>query len=311
MFRYYIKFILFISFLLLTINLHSFSQGCSDAGVCSAGSMKSGQNTDTLLSNFALSQAIGMGEEHTLIFTSQIDLILKIIKHGLFNMKLPYTYVTGNLGSSSGLGDILITYTHKVLENNNFYLMGTIGAKLPSNKADKKDEQQRSLPMPYQTSLGTSDIMAGMSLFYNDWHFALGYQHPFNSNENGFLHSKWSEPDSSKAKEYFESNKFKRGDDLILRIEKRFQKANRTYFIGILPIYRIQKDEIIDENGEQQALDGSNSVTINLNVAASYRLSESNNLNISLGFPTLFRKVRADGLTRLFVFNIRLEHKFN
>ena len=305
----YLK-ILFISILaVLFANIHSFGQGCSDAGFCSMGSIKSSQNNDTLHAAIGISQNIGMGEEGVLILSTQLEFKLMPWNNGLISVKAPYTFVSGNLGSVNGPGDLTISYTHKIIEDDDYYVMLNLGGKIPSNASDKRNKADKPLPMGYQISLGTTDLIIGASLFHQEWHFAIGYQHAFNRNENGFLHSIPEWAGDINAEEYFESNKFKRGDDIMLRIEKRFEKPNVTYFAGILPIYRIQKDEIID-NGKTIALDGSSSVTINLNGGLLYKLSNQTDLNISMGVPTLFRRVRADGLTRLFSLTVGIEKKF-
>ena len=305
----YWKFIFINLLVVLVANTHSFGQGCSDAGFCSLGSMRSSQISDTLHSSIAVSQSIGMGEEEVIILTTQLEMKLMPWKNGLISVKAPYAFVSGNLGNINGPGDLTFSYTHKIIQNGNYYVMLNVGGKIPSNASDKTNQEGKPLPMGYQTSLGTSDLIIGASFYYKNWHFAIGYQHPFNRNENGFLHSIPAWADNEDAEEYFESNKFKRGDDVMLRIERRFPKPKITYFAGLLPIVRIQKDEII-KNDTTIALDGSNSLTINLNVGLLYKVSKQTDFNISLGFPTIFRKVRADGLTRFFNLTVGLEKKF-
>ena len=305
----YLKFIFINLLAVLFANINSFGQGCSDAGFCSMGSIKSSQKNDTLHTAIGFSQNIGMGEEGVLILSTQLELKLMPWNNGLISVKAPYTFVSGNLGSINGPGDLTISYTHKIIEDDDYYVMLNLGGKIPSNTSDKKNQAGKPLPMGYQISLGTSDLIIGASLYHQEWHFALGYQHAFNRNENGFLHSIPAWAGDKNAEEYFESNKFKRGDDIMLRVEKRFEKPKITYFAGLLPIYRIQKDEIIEDE-TTIALDGSNSLTINVNGGLLYKVSQQTDLNISLGFPTLFRKVRADGLTRFFSLTVGLEKKF-
>jgi len=306
----YWKFI-FINFLIaLVYNIYSFGQGCSDAGFCSMGSIKSSQNNDTLHSAIGISQNIGLGEESVLILNTQIEMKLMPWNNGLISVKAPYAFVSGNLGTINGPGDLTISYTHKIIEDDDYYVMLNLGGKIPSNASNKRNQAGKPLPMGYQISLGTSDLIIGASLYHQDWHFALGYQHAFNRNENGFLHSIPEWVDNNDAEEYFESKEFKRGDDIMLRVEKRFEKPTITYFVGLLPIVRIQKDEIINKDGKQEALKGSSSLTINLNGGLLYKVSKQTDLNISLGVPTIFRKVRADGLTRIFSLTVGLEKKF-
>ena len=129
----YWKFLVVNFFIALVYNIHSFGQGCSDAGFCSLGSMKSSQISDTLHSSIAAWQSVGMGEEGVIILTTQLEMKLMPWKNGLISVKVPYTFVSGNLGSTNGLGDLIFSYTHKIIQNDNYYVMLNIGGKTPSN----------------------------------------------------------------------------------------------------------------------------------------------------------------------------------
>ncbi len=125
-----------------------------------------------------------------------------------------------------------------------------------------------------------------------------------NRNKNGFLHNAW--PEESRATDYFESNRLKRGDDLILRISRSFPKGRRTIVVGVLPIYRLQKDEII-RNGQVEKLAGSDQLTLNLNFDYLYQLTNRLNFRFSYANPVIWRDTRADGLTRPVVITLALE----
>jgi len=60
----------------------------------------------------------------------------------------------------------------------------------------------------------------------------------------------------------------------MLRVQKGFTKNNRTIFVGLLPILRLQKDEII-RNGQVEELDGSNELTLNLNFGYRFKWKEN------------------------------------
>jgi len=176
----------------------------------------------------------------------------------------------------------------------------TVGGKLATSNADKRNEQLQPLPMPYQTSSGAGDLMTGITYNKKYWHFALGYLHTLNRNENAFLHSRW--PGDTEAGAYFESNRLRRGDDLMLRAERSFEKGHRAITLGLLPILRLQKDEILDETNQTVPVDGSNQLTVNLNIGYSYALNENVNLRFRYANPLVWRKSRPDGLTRYVVF---------
>ena len=88
----------------------------------------------------------------------------------------------------------------------------------------------------------------------------------------------------------------------MLRIERSFERGHRTITLGLLPILRLQKDEIVDENNQTVLVDGSNQLTVNLNIGYSYALNENVSLRFRYANPIVFRKSRPDGLTRYVVF---------
>ena len=115
-------------------------------------------------------------------------------------------------------------------------------------------------------------------------------------------------PDDPEAQEYFESSGLKRGDDLAIRVEKRFEKQRFNLFVGMLGLYRIEKDEIIKEDSEIK-LSRSSAPTININGTLLYHLSPKINLKATYGNPIVWRKSRADGLERVFSFTTSIELK--
>ena len=282
------------------------AQGCSDAGVCTIGSLKNHHISDTIYSSLSISNTSGFGEAGGSIIYVQTSLIegkLRIYKNGYLNLKIPVKLAFGNLGNTAGPGDIALSYSHRLLKREDRHLIFTIGGIFPSNDSDKK-EDGLPLPMYYQSSLGSYDIIIGSSYSISLWQLVMGYQHPFNRNKNGFLHNFW--PDESRATDYFESNQLKRGDDLVLRISRSFPKGRRTIVVGLLPIYRLQKDQII-RNGQVEKLAGSDQLTLNLNFDYLYQLTHGLNFRFSYAHPVIWRETRADGLTRQVVFTLALE----
>ena len=110
-------------------------------------------------------------------------------------VKLPYQAVTGQLANTSGTGDISLCYTRNMYTSDQFDLNLSFGGKLPSNKSDKVSDEGFPLPMYYQTSLGTYDLISGLSLINRKWLFATGIQVPLNQNNNQFLWSAWAGSD--------------------------------------------------------------------------------------------------------------------
>ena len=129
---------------------------------------------------------------------------IKIIKNKLYaQLKLPYTFVSGKLASINGLSDITFSLSYIVFSKAQSNLNLTGGVKLPTNGANiYKDDLP--LPMVYQTSLGSTDVLIGAKYNIRKWDFTCGYQHAFNANKNEYLHSTVS--DNITYNNYFQSN---------------------------------------------------------------------------------------------------------
>jgi hypothetical protein len=294
------------------------SQGCSDAGVCSIGGMKGHNKKDEKMA-FTLNNQYGVGEQSIQIFNTQLESVFRLNSKLKFQIKIPLIFTKGNLGSNTGLGDISTVFSYTYYNKKDWKLGGSGGFKIGVNSADKKYNQslpanntiQLSLPMPYQTSLGTHDLLFGMDARYKSkWLFAIGLQWPliqFNKNNFDTTIVKLDET----AKQYFSSNKLFRRPDLVLRIDKNFELNDHWQInAGILPIYHLGHDRIEDENGVSHAVSGSSGLTLNVGGGLAYALSDKFSITLRYASPLIVRKVRPDGLTRQFVSALELRYAF-
>lgn len=288
----------------LTVN-SLFGQGCSDAGACSIGSMDEPylENAETELPKIMLSydQSFGLGEKFVFISQTSLTLEHRVLKNTSYLVRVPFIFTSGNLGNTSGIGDVLISVVQQVYQKNNSQLGFLAGVKLKSNNSNISFAGN-PLPMAYQTSLGTYDIIVGGQYLWKSWDFYLAYQHPFGRNENEYLNSPL---ETNENKIYFESAQLKRGDDLAFRVQKTFGlKKQQNLLAGVMTIYRIQKSEIVKAD-QNVILDGSNGLTLNLYVTYVKKLKGNGILYLTGAFPLIDRDYRADGLTRNFVLSIR------
>ncbi len=359
--------ILFFSFL----SLLSFSQGCSDAGVCTVGHMgvvqfkyevlktdekglaqipaedpgfagsgnSKNQNDSALFKStlvdknssqvkdstkkisssnstveylypkysFQLSTAYGIGDRNTSVITTQVEGNFRIINNKLFaQIKLPYNFINGNLGSVNGLGDVTGSFTYIPISKSKSSLSITAGIKIPTNNANLSKDSL-ALPMVYQTSLGSTDILLGAKYSYKKWDLTVGYQHAFNSNKNGYL-NRSNINDSSTYNSYFESKELKRADDGICRINRNFAYKKINASAGLLAIYHLANDTYTNAMGERVKSIGSEGLTLNINLAGSYTISKKLSVILIYASPIVVRKARPDGLTRSLVAIIGLKY---
>ncbi len=285
--------ILIILMTVLNCTFLSAGQGCSDAGLCTVSGLDSGFDKNKIQTTGKFYTIIGLGEQNVFHITTQLELVVPTFKNQTVQIKLPYNFTFGNLGNVSGLGDVSLTINQRIYSANKSGVNFIAGLKIPSNDANKTKDGF-SLPMAYQTSLGTYDIILGISTNYQKWHMSFGYQHSFGHNLNEFEHSD-SNPEY--FNNYNESYHLQRADDIMLRVEKEFNVNDFNLIFGVLPIYHLWEDKIKDG----QNVTGSSGLTFNLNASAIKKLNNNMIINLVLAAPVIDREVRPDGLTRSFV----------
>ena len=290
--------IIFLLVILTIGGLRLSAQGCNDAGLCSMGDLDGqglgmGNKYNTQLSYFFV-----LGERQTLINTLQFEHRFMFLDDRVqVFLQLPFHYINGNLGQTFGVGDISLGLNYTYIRKKEIIASFLIAAKLPPNESNQTIDE-KGVPMVYQTSLGTYAIAFGANFFYRKWQVGLGYLTPFGSNRNYFYHSEW--PDNEDALKYTEMHDLQRGDDAMLRLNRFFYTKKNRYNVGLLTLYRMQKD-VITQGEERKALENSDGLTLNINLGYQRILSNNDAITVSFGAPLVTREVRVDGLTRTFV----------
>ncbi len=353
---------LLLTFILFLLPALSSAQGCSDAGVCSVGSLGlTGQfkyeylpqdeitllpmpandpDSDTINNTgdstfypttiavikpptpkpkepkkysyrfpkyfFQLSSAYGKGDEGVNIITTQLEGNVRIGKKTFAQIKLPYSFINGQVANTQGLNDITlsVTYIAFIREKSNWTATG--GVKLPTNNSNiLKDGAP--LPMVYQTSLGSIDALGGVKYSIKKWDFTIGYQHSFNANKNEYLHKPLVN-DTVAYNNYFESKFLRRADDAIFRFNRNFFYKTLRATGGFLFIYHLADDKFTNAKNEVVNAKGSRGLTLNVNLSGTVPLSKKLDLNLIYASPIVTREVRPDGLTRKYVASIGLKY---
>ncbi|SKC47967.1 hypothetical protein SAMN05660236_0887 [Ohtaekwangia koreensis] len=280
----------------------SLAQGCSDAGFCSIGNLKQ-QSADTTLQQQRLSifLPVGTGDENVFVFTPAIQYDHQFSAKWSAQAKLTANYASGNLGEATGFGDVFLSGTYILTAKSSWRTSFSLGMKLPLNTGNLNAEG-KSLPMQYQSSLGTIDVIAGGSITNDTWQFAAGWQQPISgTNQNNFLPASWNSAD---AHQYPPSRHFDRKGDVLLRVSYRLPVTKRLSVTGgALGIYHLGEDTYIDAGVSDNpiAIQGSAGVTLNVTGMATWKITEQLSMGLSAGIPFIVRDVRPDGLTRSFV----------
>lgn len=288
-------------------------QGCSDAGFCTMGAMKPDQaynkSVNLKLRSIELSYYQGESTLTPIITVVNIDAGLSITNNLSAQIKLPYFWVDGTLDNTSGFGDISLSLTQRLIDTDNFDFSATIGAKIPTNNSDIKSSGRKNplseglvLPMYYQTSLGSYDIVAGASLISSKWLIATGIQMALTANNNTWWAKEWLPPvypSEPYVRSYDDANLLKRGTDIMLRVERNFRFSKYSFNIGLLPIFRISKDQTVSRaTGEYRKLDGTTGMALTALGGFAYNFNINNAVKFSYGQKLTDRDVNPDGLTR-------------
>jgi hypothetical protein len=297
----------------------TFSQGCSDAGFCTMGAMKPDQpfnkKVQLRLRSMELSFYRGTTTATPVIYVATADMSFSMGRKNSFQVKVPYQAIrNGTLGDNEGLGDLSLCFTRNIFTSNKYDLSVSLGSKIPSNKADAKASGEfagKPLPMYYQTSLGTYDAIAGLSLLTKNWLFATGIQIPFNKNDNQFLWGAWADyPNQQYLKKYGRARNLKRGIDVMLRVERNIRFSQFNFSMGLLPIYRVTNDEISDSSGERFRPPDAKGLALSGIVTAGYQADVRNSFRLLVGHKIVQRDENPDGLTRELVTTISYNHRF-
>ncbi len=283
-----------------------FGQGCSDAGFCTIHSLKPLDDKNPTSKNY-LNAGIsyGKGEYSLKIVSPYIDYTRVISPSWNISGKLIFSSVNGDLGKTSGLSDIFISTNYAVSSQAGL----TLGLKIPFNDGNT-ELNNLSLPMAYQTSLGTTDIIAGVNYSIREFQFVAAFQQPLAQNSNKFISNLY--PTNSEAQNFPTTNNYKRSGDILLRLSYKFTAIKNKLEIipGILPIFHLADDKYTNNAGVESSIIGSSGVTLNGNIFLDYIIDPKNLIELSFGAPLKSRSVRPDGLTRKFVAALEYKIRF-
>ncbi|HEY0976286.1 MAG TPA: hypothetical protein VGE21_02355 [Flavobacteriales bacterium] len=302
----------------------AYAQGCSDAGVCTAGpigevvtSTDSGSVSEEYRHMARLTFSHAIGERGTRITQLVVEAGIGLTERIGMQVKLPYLQAQGNLGNNSGIGDPTLTASYLIIKGSQRRMEAILGVKLPVNTANATADG-KPLPMPYQTSLGTTDLLFGTTYRHRRFSAALAYQMVLkNDNANRFRHALWM--DDMDALGYFESWDLDRADDAVVRIQYAVPWKRIVVQPGLLAIQHMGRDvrtEIPDDQPgmmrlpERVAVAGSDGLTLNITLDARYRIDDHWAIEASYGSPVITRSERPDGLTRSLVLNFGVRHAF-
>jgi hypothetical protein len=288
------------------------AQGCSDAGFCTIHSIRNNtkKSVETDKNNEVTAGFIfGKGERTVSYYTWELEYTRSINERTSATAKLGYSFISGELAKTNGPTDLFLSVNYAFDVKSKWQKSFVAGLKIPFDQADIVEEGIH-LPMPYQTSLGTTDLVLGLNFTRNSFGATLAVQQPLKSvNGNQFLPENY--PTVPLANHYLPSNRFTRKGDVLLRFSYNFDPDKRfSIRPSLLVIYHETNDTYVDVNKITREIAKSAGLTANANVFVDYRLKNESEFELSLRTPFVVRTNRPDGLTRSFVAAINYKFSF-
>jgi hypothetical protein len=279
-----------------------YSQGCSDAGICylSSNHKSEGKNVAEI------GYVFGKGIEDVVYHNGFLGYKREFSEKFTLSSRITYNQAHGNFGTLGMLGDGFLIGNYTVKKQEESSIDVSLGVKIPFTNANQKINNI-SLPMDYQSSLGTFDALLGLDYKIKKWQFNAAIQLPVvQSNKNSYF-------DEFSASDVFPTtNLFERKPDFLLRgtYKVNFKNEKWKFKPNILAIYHLGNDTYESVLKTRQQIKGSQGLTINANLVLDYSFNGKNMLELSLASPLLVREIRPDGLTRALTAALIYQRKF-
>lgn len=290
--------------LLFTLIWEASGQGCSDAGFCTLNSFKpdNPEAAAEARNQFKIGASYGAADHSISVFGSYLEYNRIINEEFEIDAKFTTLMQSGNDISEFGLSDIYLNANYNAGKSVKF----TLGAKIPLTDGNRMADGL-SLPMDYQSSLGTLDLIAGIGYNIKNLQFIAALQQPLTQNKNEFLSEDY--PPASVLSTFQSTNNYLRKGDVLLRVSYPIKLGSKlTTTLSLLPIYHLANDNYTDSSGIEMEIEGSQGLTLNGNLYLDYEINPTSALQLNMGIPFIVRDARPDGLTRSFVVN--LEYRF-
>lgn len=278
-------------------------QGCSDSGFCTMGALRPDQpyvqKVRIKLHSIELTQHLGHTKFGDWIHSTFIDANFSVGRKNFFQLRLPsYAIIEGNMPTVRGWGDTFFSFTRQLVVKDNFQLSATVGGKIYTSMT----KSDNAMPLYQQTTLGSNDLMMGVSLISKKWMVGVGYQKPLNGTLNDFQPTNFEgSAFENIARNYTASVGLFRGDDIALRVERNFRLAQWNFFIGTLNLIRVTPDQTLDSEGKSTSVTGSTGLASNLLVGGGYQFNIHSGIRLLVAGKLTERAQNPDGLSRDFV----------
>ena len=295
----------FLIVVMIFATAYTFGQGCSDAGICSIGHgfQSTGKN---FKNNIEVATIFGAGESDVKYFSPYLSYTRELNERFSLSTKVTFSTASGSFGKRGAFGDAFLIGKYAFKEKNENQWSALLGWKIPFTAANLKINGY-SLPLDYQSSLGTFDLFLGTNFKYHKWDFNTVVQIPvFNNNKNSYFE------EYSGTNDFITTNLFKRKPDALFRATYTLNTKNNTFTFkpNVLFIYHFGEDSYENIFGKRVSYIGSNGLTINGNLISVFNINKQKSVEFSIATPFVVRDIRPDGLTRSLVLALQYNFSF-
>ena len=300
--------ILLILLLLATGSGLIHGQGCSDAGICTLPGVhetKTKELLQTSPGSITFGMGYGIADHDIMAVINYLEYSRMLNEKVELGARINSIYYDGAKINLFGFSDIFLTSKFSI--NNKLRFTG--GLKIPLSDANKYYEG-RPLPMDYQPSLGTIDLLLSGGITFRRMDIVLALQQPVVQNKNSFVAESFSA--EHEFRNFITTNGFHRSGDLVIKSTYTIVKKPKLAFgAGILPVFHLGNDTFIDSSGIRSEINGSEGLTLNMTGFLDYAINKSGRILIHFGAPLIARDKRPDGLTRSFVLGLSYTFHFS
>lgn len=282
-----------------------FAQGCSDAGICSIDKGFD-RETDSVRQVIETAVVYSLGEADVKYVSPYVAYTKHFSSKFSFTARVTYSTATGSFGTRSQFGDAFLIGNYRFKPTKQKQWSAMLGFKFPFTASNLKINGY-SLPLDYQSSLGTIDVLAGTALKTGNFDWQVAVQIPVvNLNRNSYF------SEYSGTNDFPSTNLFERKPDALFRATYSWQLPSRKLTLrpNVLFIYHLGEDTYENIFSKRESIAGSDGLTVNLNAVANYRLTRNQQFEVSVAAPVVVREVRPDGLTRSFVLGVSYQILF-
>lgn len=305
----------------------AFGQGEADPGLASTGSMRQASalkinkfDYENQRTHLSIGHGFAKGYRDIALNMPQMEVrvpLFGLYSGGYFDVKLPFFIADGELGSTWGVSDMSVSYTHMFIGWEDWTIQATAGALLGMGTAAQSDNDARPYPQQYQPSRGSTDAFIGGSVTWKQYvTAAIGYQQPFyRYNENEYYAANAINDTFYSSGAYPISRKLYRQGDAMARLEGHFTTDRGGITAGFMGIYHVKDDLYQDRNtGLWHEIPGTQGFTLNLTGNAFVRFGRHGEfkLDVTGAAPVIVRRdVYATGLYREWYIMPRITYFFN